>query len=214
MKRLYLLFLLVPIFASLPLRGQMHSMPPASSSVPGQVIAAFTGGSVGSTCVWYFPVLGNLKLSDLFDTNPDGSPIMDKAHARFLWVSDWTIEAAGANSEFGPTVTMAVIPAGKATIYYSDNPTARDWRDLSKRDTWGIPVATFYRGAGLFHSPDAFQSTDTFYFSAPLLTSRDINLSGKVFNFRHLIPYGMTCFENGNGLFSATETGTCVAMGN
>lgn len=213
MKRICLLFLLIPMLTSIPLRAQGHHHP-ESSSIPGHVVAAFTGGSVGNTCVWYFPVLGHLKLSDLFDTDPNGSPIMDKEHARFIWVSDWTIEAYGVNSEFGPPVTMAVIPADKATIYYSENPTLRDWSDLSKRDSWGVPVATFHRGAGLFHSPDGFKSTDTFYFSAPLLTSRDINLGGKVFNFRYLIPYGMTCFENGNGPLSATETGTCLAMGN
>jgi hypothetical protein len=35
-------------------------------------------------------------------------------------------------------------------------------------------------------------------------------LRGKPFNFRTLIPHGMTCFETGIG---DVESGTCVASG-
>ena len=183
-----------------------------------QIFIAFTGGSVWTsdttgTCIWYFPVLGNTDLSSLFAPDATGSPVIDKEHAYLIWVSDWSIQAMFTNSGFGnSTVTLAVVPAGTATIYYSSNPTSRDWSDITKRSTWGVPVATFARGAGLFHSPDGFQLTDKFFFSAPLVTSRPFVLGGRPFDLRDLMPHGMTCFEYGQQL-STTETGSCLTMG-
>jgi len=192
---------------------------PASA---GQNIIAFTGGSVWNsqttgTCLWYFPVLGDLPLSALFAPGANGQPSIDKEHAYFLWVSDWSIQAMAGNSGFGgATVTTAVLPAGTATIYYSSNPTSRDWSNPGNpatRRNWGDPVAMFVRGGGLFHSPDQFQLSDKFQFSAPLIWSKTITVNGRPFSFRNLIPHGVTCFEYGQG-FSTTETGSCVAMGN
>jgi hypothetical protein len=55
--------------------------------------------------------------------------------------------------------------------------------------------------------------SDKFIFSAPLVSSESFNLlNGKRFNFRALLPHGMTCFEFGlNG--STSEAGACIAMG-
>jgi hypothetical protein len=72
-------------------------------------------------------------------------------------------------------------------------------------------VARFVRRASLLTSPDGFAS-DSFIFSAELDWSAPLDLKGKLFNFRNLIPHGMTCFENGlKG--SSSEAGTCIALG-
>ncbi len=194
----------------------VNAAQPTSTS---EVFIAFTGGSYwtsGSTgtCIWYFPILGNMELSSLFAPDANGSPVIDKEHAYFIWVSDWSIETMFTNPGFkGSVVTLAIVPTGTATIYYSSIPTSRDWSDVTKRSTWGIPVAKFVRGAGLFHSPDGFQLTDKFYFSAPLVASRTFTLGNKAFNFHNLMPHGITCFEYGQQL-STTETGSCFTMGN
>jgi len=193
------------------LLGALIPLNAQTPAVASQVVIGFTGGSVwtsGSTgiCIWYFPVLGNLELKSLFATE-GGAPVVDKEHAYLIWVSDWSIQAGAGN---GP-LSLAVVPAGTATIYFSNNPTSRDWRDLSKRSSWGVPVATFVRGAGLFQSADSWAS-DKFYFSAPLVSSKSFSVNGKQFNFRNLIPNGMTCFEYGQA-GSSSEAGSCVAMG-
>ena len=179
--------IMLMVFALLGALVPMNAQIPAGAS---QVVIGFTGGSTwtsGSTgiCIWYFPVLGNLDLKSLFATDASGNPVIDKEHAYLIWVSDWSIQAGAGNGPF----SLAVVPAGTATIYFSNNPTGRDWRDLSKRSSWGIPVATFVRGAGLFHSADSWAS-DKFYFSAPLTGSKSFSVNGKQFNFRNLIPNG------------------------
>ena len=197
----------------------LNATPPAGAA---QSFIAFTGGSVWNsgttgTCIWFFPVLGDLPLSSLFATDASGQPAINKGHAYFIWVSDWAIQAMATNSGFGGApVSLAVLPSGSATIYYSNNPTLRDWSnpgDPSKRGTWGVPIATFVRGGGLFQSPDGFVTSDKFYFSAPLIWSKTVMLNGKPFSFRDLMPHGMTCFEYGQA-FSSTEAGSCIAMGN
>jgi hypothetical protein len=196
--------------------ASLSAAPGAGSS---QVFIAFTGGSMWTsattgTCIWYFPILGNMPLSSLFAPGANGSPVIDKEHAYFIWVSDWSIQTMFSNAGFkGSNVALAIVPAGTAAIYYSSNPTARDWTDVSKRSTWGIPVAKFVRRAGLFQSPDNFQLTDKFYFSAPLVASRSFTFGSREFDFRDLMPHGITCFEYGQQL-STTETGSCFAMGN
>lgn len=199
----------------------LNAAPPAGAS---QTVIAFTGGSVwnsdytGGTCVWYFPILGDLDLKALFAPDGSGNPAVDIKHAYLIWVSDWTIQGQPfGNPGFGgANVTLAIVPTGTATVYYSDNPTGRDLSNPvnpATRSNWGTVVATFVRGGGLFHSPDGFQLTDKFHFSAPLVRSRTFTLGGKPFNFRDLIPHGLTCFEYGQQL-STTETGSCIAMGN
>jgi hypothetical protein len=192
----------------------MQAGPPASAS---QTVIGVTGGSTWTsgntgTCIWYFPVVGDLDLGSLFasDLSKDltGAPVIDKEHSYLIWVSDWSIQAGFANS----ALSLAVVPAGTATVYFSSNPLSRDWSNLANRSTWGVPVAHFVRGGGLFRSADGWQS-DTFTFSAPLVSSKTFTLvNGKRFNFRELMLNGMTCFESG-WVGSSMEAGTCVAMG-
>jgi hypothetical protein len=202
--------------ALLILGAPLNAAPPGGSS---QVLVAFTGGSMWTsattgTCVWYFPILGNMPLSSLFASDANGAPVIDKEHAYFVWVSDWSIQTMFNNTGFGGSnIALAVVPAGTAVIYYTNNPAARDWSDVTRRGTWGTPVAKFVRGAGLFQSPDNFTLTDKFYFSAPLIASKTFNMGSREFNFHDLMPHGITCFEYGQQ-FSTTETGSCFSMGN
>lgn len=210
MKPAAVLFLAITLLAT---AATLYAGPPAGIS---QTVAAFTGGSIWTsnatgTCIWYFPLLGDLDLKSLFATDSSGTPVIDKDHAYLIWVSDWSIQTMFGNSGYGGSnIALAIVPAGTATVYYSEHPTSRIWSD---RSSWGVPVATFKRRAGLFQSADNFQYTDKFYFSAPLVASRTFFLGRRPFNFRDLMPHGMTCFEYGQAL-STTETGSCVAMGN
>jgi hypothetical protein len=72
-------------------------------------------------------------------------------------------------------------------------------------------VATLVRNASLVRSADGLAS-DTFIFSADLVSSKTFSLDGKHFNFRDLLQHGMTCFEFGQN-FSSWEAGTCIATG-
>jgi hypothetical protein len=110
------------------------------------------------------------------------------------------------------STTLALVPTGTATVYFAARPESRNWKDLSERSTWGEPVATFTRNASILRSPDGFAS-DTFIFTAELVSSKTFSMNGRPFNFRDLIPHGITCFENGQA-GSTAETGTCVATGN
>lgn len=213
MKRSLICILFASMLTAAPLFAQPG--PPAGDS---QVVLAFTGGSVwndtqtGGTCIWFFPVLGDLPLTSLF-ASEQGAPVVDLKHAYFIWVSDWSIQWKADNPGFlNSKITLAGIPAGDATIYYRDDPISHTF-DSSDPSTWGTPVATFARGAGMFQSPDGFKDTDRFIFSAQLTSSRVISLQGHTFNFRSLMPHGMTCFEFGQN-YSTTETGACIAMGN
>lgn len=185
---------------------------PAGAS---QVAIGFTGGSTWhsastGTCIWYFPVVGDLELESLFETNSSGVPLVDRAHSYLIWVSDFSVDVLAPPTS--GSLFLALAPAGTATIYFSETPGTRYFLgDLSNRSTWGVPVATFVRKASLVRSDDGLAS-DTFIFSAKLVQSRPFSLNGRHFNFRDLIPDGMTCFESGQG-FSSWEAGTCIATG-
>jgi hypothetical protein len=220
MKRILQFMLLVSLLATIPLSAQVSVRPPNTTTgvVANQVVAGFTGGAIWTSansgiCIWYFPVLGNLDITDLFALNNVAQPAIDRQHAYFIWVSDWKIQTTFQSGSGSGKVTVAVVPAGTGTIYYSPNPLNRDWTDPTQRATWGTPVATFTRSAAMFHSPDGFQFTDKFYFSATLVKNQTVVLRGKIVDFGDLMPHGMTCFEYGQQ-FSSTETGTCIAMGN
>ena len=198
--------------------------PTAQASDPvasGQVVLSFAGGSVWTssstgTCVWYFPTLGNLDATSLFEGGKT-----DIQHAYLIWVSDWSIKTLVTQGQLPPPgqpkptvgpLSLAVIPQGDATIYFSNNPTARDLTQVTDRRTWGIPIARFVRGGGLFQSADAFTS-DKFFFSAFLQWSMPFgDANRRTFTLGELIPRGMTCFEFGINS-STMETGTCIAMG-
>jgi hypothetical protein len=193
------------------LLGSFASMTAATPAGASQVALGFTGGSTWTSattgiCIWYFPVVGDLDPTSLFATDSSGNPVFDRAHSYLLWVSDFSVQPLPVTSFF-----LALAPAGQGTIYYSSRPTTRDFSDLTKRSTWGIPMATFIREASLVRSGDNLVS-DTFIFSADLVISNTFSLNGVPFDFSSLIPHGMTCFEWGqNG--SAFEAGNCLAIG-
>jgi hypothetical protein len=52
--------------------------------------------------------------------------------------------------------------------------------------------------------------------SAVLTSSTPFTLGGKTFDFKDLLPHGMTCFETGftgNDEGGDDEAGTCIAIG-
>ena len=206
--------ILLAVFCLLTVVAGWAKDPPGSS----EVAIGFVGGSVWTSpttgiCIWRFPVVGKLGLASLFAPGPSGGPVYDREHAYLIWVSDFSVDVVVASDHTGGSGPLfrAVAPAGTATIYFSETPTSRVWTDLTNRHTWGMPVATFVRERSLVRSDDDL-ATDTFIFSARLISSRSFSVNGSHFNFADLIPYGMTCFEHGqNG--SSAESGTCVAVG-
>jgi len=201
-------FLVLLLVVSLPVWAQYSSNAAAGAS---QVAISFAGGSTWTSattgiCIWYFPVVGNLDAGALFATDSTGTPVVDRAHSYLIWVSDFSVQPLPVTSYF-----LALAPAGQATIYYTNRPDTRNFSDLTKRSTWGEPVATFIREASIVRSGDNL-TTDTFIFSANLISSNTVSLNGIQFDFNNLIPHGMTCFEWGqNG--SSWEAGNCLAIG-
>jgi len=172
---------------------------------------AFLGSSVFTSdttaiCMSYYPVIGDLPLQLLFAAPLFQPPVVDKEHAYFIWVSDFSMQELPPNKDFN---YIALIPEGEATIYFTTRPDLRDWSDWTKRSTWGEPVAKFVRKAGIFYSADGGNS-GPFTSSAILVSSHTFSIFGKSFNFADLIPHGMTCFETGVG---EAEAGTCLAIG-
>jgi hypothetical protein len=192
----------------------MGSFAPMTASEPAgasQVALGFTGGSTWTSattgiCIWYFPVVGDLDVTSLFAPDSSGNPVIDRAHSYLLWVSDFSVQPLTVPSYF-----LALAPAGQGTIYYTSRPDLRNFSDLTKRSTWGIPVATFVRQASLVRSGDNL-ATDTFIFSASLVLSDTFSLNGIQFDFSSLIPHGMTCYEWGQS-GSSWEAGNCLASG-
>jgi hypothetical protein len=200
-----LLFLVLAI-AQAPLSA-------ADGAPSSDVVLGFTGGATWTSaytgiCVWYLPLLGDEDLGSLFEA-PSGTPILDREHAYFVWVSDFSVVALTAPAPF----SLVLVPTGTATIYYNSNPTTRVFSNLKQRSSWGTPVATFTRKASLLRSPDGFAS-DTFIFSNELVSSVQFSMAnGKKMDFKKLVPNGMTCFEYGH-IGSSWESGVCVARGN
>ena len=219
------------ILLGILLLGSFASMQAADPAGAGQVAMAFTGGSAyisdtGGVCIWYPLLLGDLNMEFLFEF--DGrAPAVDKEHAYLIWVSDFS---ALPQTPFmlPPSskglLTLQLVPTGSATIYFTDVPRLRNWKDLTDRSSWGTPVATFTRQAGIFLSSDGGMS-GSMTSSAVLTSSKPFTLNGVTFDFKNLIPNGMTCFETG---FSGTtskkdkksnddggddEAGTCIAIG-
>ena len=175
-------------------------------------LSAFTGGSTWTSattgiCIWYFPVVGDLDPTSLFATDSVRRP--GRRQGTLL-----PHLGVGLQRPFRCRFTsyfLALAPAGQGTIYYTNRPDLRDFSDLTKRSTWGEPVATFIREPSIVRSGDNLTS-DTFVFSASLIGSETVSLNGIQFDFSTLLPHGMTCFEWGqNG--SAWEAGNCLAIG-
>jgi hypothetical protein len=195
-----------------PLAAQDRT-PPSEVAIGVRGGSAWNADYTGGTCIWYLPVVGDLDWRSLFATGPTGVPVVDKEHAYLIWVSDFRVEVLEAPPSLGGSglLFVALAPAGEATIYFSDTPETRDFSDPLHPSNMGEPVATFVRKASILRSNDSLVS-DTFIFSAELVSSHTFKLSGKRFNFADLIPYGMTCFEYGEN-FSTVEFATCIAIG-
>ena len=202
--------------------GSFASMQAADPAGAGQVVLAFTGGGASTsdttgTCIWYPLLLGDFNMEFLFEFK-DGAPAMDKEHAYLIWVSDFSSMAQGPFTLPPASTglfTLQLVPTGSATIYFSDVPRLRNWKDLKDRTTWGTPVASFVRQAGIFQSTDGGWSGGMTS-SAVLLSSKPFKLNGVTFDFKDLMPHGMTCFETGfSGIdeWGDDEAGTCIAIG-
>jgi len=164
----------------------------------------------------FYPLLvGDFNMEYLFEF--DGrAPAVDKEHAYLIWVSDFEVLPQTPfllpPSSTG-LFTLQLIPTGSATIYFTDTPRLRNWKDLKNRTSWGTPVATFTRQAGIFQSTDGGMS-GTMTSSSVLLSSKPFKLNGVTFDFKDLIPHGMTCFETGSGNdLGDDEAGSCIAIG-
>ena len=159
-------------------------------------------------CFIYFPIVSGIEEKDLFNGAPSA------ANARFTWVSEFPAQQTMLPS--GP-FTLYIVPAGPATIYYNAMPPAV--RDPRVPATLGEPVAKFDRKAGLYISLAPTSGTappgwvDPFVSSADLVWSKTFPLNGKPFNFRDLIPHGITCHEVAS-TSAGTEAGSCVVTGN
>jgi hypothetical protein len=205
MKFATIVLLGVLLLASFPsmLAGEKADGPAGA----GQVVLAFTNGgaSTGSVCIFYPLLLGDLKLGSLF--TPSDAPVVDKEHAHLIWVSDYTGEQVASFS--GSAFTLFLIATGTGTIYFKEHPGERIWTNMDDRSSWGEPVARFVRKAGIFQSLDGGTS-GTMIGSSELVSSKPFKLNGKMFNFKDLIPRGMTCYETG---FGTEENGACIAIG-
>ena len=153
-------------------------------------------------CLIYYTMIGDLELNALFAGPLFGQPVVDRAHAYFIWVSDYKAQPLSSNEEF----TIFLITEGSGTIYFTDRPDLRDW---TNRSTWGEPVATFVRKAGVFQSRDGGVS-GTLANTAHLVSSKPFRLNGKTYDFKDWVQQGMTCFETAVGDY---EAGTCIAVG-
>ena len=193
------------------LMGSFASTRAADPAGASQLAMAFTGVTAMTSettgiCIAYWPIIGDFDIKSLFTGPLFGAPVADKVHAYLIFVSDWSMTVLPPNGAFN---FLGMFVPGEATIYYSNRPDLRDWRDPTDRCTWGEPVAKFVRSAGLFQSADEGVS-GTVVFSLALTSSSTFPMNGKPFDFRTLIPHGMTCFETGIG---DVESGTCLANG-
>jgi len=188
-----------PAATSQVVLAYMNEKVPPSATLPG-----FDG-----LCLIYYTLVGDLDLNSLFAGSLFGGlmgqPTVDRAHAYFIWASDYSAQYLTQNDAF----TSFLITEGTATIYYSSTPEQRRFDLPTDRSSWGQPVATFVRKAGMFQSTDG-GTTGTFASTALLVSSKPFQLNGKTFDFKNLVPYGMTCFETGVGDY---EAGTCIAIG-
>jgi hypothetical protein len=188
----------------------------AQSAGTSQVVMAYvneptslsppTPDGFDGVCLIYYTLVGDLDLKSLFALDAHHQPVVDRAHAHFIWVSDYKaqgLSGQGQNALF----TSFLILEGTATIYYTDRPDLRNWNN---RSTWGDPVAKFVRKAGMFQSMDGGYS-GTLANTAELVSSKPFKLNGKTFDLKNLIPQGMTCFENLG--VNGEEAGSCIAVG-
>ena len=189
------------------LLGSFASLKAADSAGFSEVAFAFTGRSVENanpsalpsaapyTCFWFLPMVKGLDQASLF------RGATAESNATLTWVSDYFVQPPISNGAY----TLMLIPAGTATIYYTANPSGRKSNDPNTYK--GDAVATFTRKEALYV---AGATGGIFTFSADLVWSKTFIMNGKPFNFKDLVPNGMTCMENGA---DGAEAGSCVAIG-
>ena len=81
------------------LLGSFATMQAAGPAGASQVVIAYSGGSRSTSdttgiCLWYPVLLGDLDLKSLFAGPLFGDPVVDKEHAYFIWVSDFSASSA------------------------------------------------------------------------------------------------------------------------
>jgi hypothetical protein len=108
-------------------------------------------------------------------------------------------------------------PGGIFHVYYDETPDG----DFTKPDTWsdGESIATFRIGSTLATKVD---NVATEIDSAELVSSKDFTFHGHKYNFKRMVPHGVTFFLSGPGTQVAEEgpgagqfafSGTAVANG-
>ncbi len=211
------------VMLGIPLLGSLVPLNAADAASPSPTAISLVGGAVWTSastgiCFASVELLGSFTPASLFAAPLFGAPVIDKEHAYLIWVSDFSVQPlpslppfvtppAHPDKDWPPPYALGLVATGTATIYFNPNPANRVFTDLTDRSTWGDPVATFTRNASLIRSPDNWAS-DNMIFSADLLSSQDFHWNGKTFNFKNLIPNGMTCYENGQQ-GSSWEVSTC-----
>jgi len=200
------------VLLAIALLGSFASLQADDRIGAGEVVYAFTSvldpdnkgwcDDKAKTCICfiYLPLVSGIEEKALFK---DG--VVGEANAHLTWVSEFPAEQTMWSN---PPFTLAMVPAGPAAIYYDATPGKK--RNPRDPKTLGEIVARFNRKAGLFVSTGS--GVDPFVSSADLVWSTPFVLNGKWFNFRDLIPRGITCHEVVSS--TGTEAGSCVATGN
>jgi hypothetical protein len=211
------------VMLAVALMGSFILLSAAGPATVGQVAISLIGGATwnstytAGTCWGYLPMVGGLGISETLFGGHGPELFSDPTHpsmqtAYLMWVSDF--QTIPLPTPDGQAFTVVLVPSGTATIYYTDTPASRDLsnvRDVATRASWGDPVATFTRHGGHLQTADNFAS-DSMVFWAELVSSKSFTIKGSQFNFKDLIPYGMTCYESGRNS-STSEASTCVAAG-
>ena len=95
--------------------ASLASVQAAAPAAGSQVVLAFSGGShytsdTTGICMFYPVLLGDLDLASLFAGPLFGAPTVDKEHAYFIWVSDFSIQALPPNKDFKDFNFLGLIP--------------------------------------------------------------------------------------------------------
>jgi len=146
------------------LLGSFASMQAADPAGASQNVLFFTGGSVYTSdttgiCMWYPLLLGDFNMEFLFEfvEAPRRSTRNMLTSSGCQTSAPW--RRGRSRCRRPPrAVNTPVSSTGGGTIYFTDVPRLRNWKDLTDRTTWGKPVARFVRQAGIFLSADGGMS--------------------------------------------------------
>ena len=208
----------------------MNAADPAGTS---QTVISFAGGSVwnadfsGGTCVWYFPVVGNLDFESLFSDPKNASQrdFVPCLGERVYGADDDGRSAVPARARFAQP--GAALRAGVCSLRNGDDLPAVGSLPACLAKSYGVQSA--YTGKFKEHelghsSGDVHQERVSgpqrgrFGVGHFRLHGRPVAFAnfalpnGRLFDFGDLMKYGMTCFEHGQQ-GSSWESGTCIAHG-